>query len=112
MERKKHKNPVTGGYYAEKDFMIGRTVFLGGFKFNLQSADNYTEKYMDDNPDQFPEAALENIISKIKKPSKSFASLQEYVVHLLAALDKNGDNVISFEEFSAGLKRMNICLTH
>jgi len=75
MERKKHKNPVTGGYYAEKDFLIGRTTFLGGFKFNLQSADNYTEKYMGDNPDQFPEAALENIISKIKKPSKNYPSL-------------------------------------
>jgi len=75
MERKKHKNPITCGYYAEKDFLIGRTVFLGGFKFNLQSADNYTEKYMGDNPDQFPEAAVENIISKIKKPSKNFPSL-------------------------------------
>ena len=35
MEKKKHKNPVTGNYYEEKDFLIGRTIFLGGFKFLL-----------------------------------------------------------------------------
>lgn len=76
------------------------------------SADNYTEKYMGDNPDQFPEAALENIIAKIKKPSSAFPSLQEYVVDLLSKLDKNGDNLISFAEFAYGLKSMNIMLTN
>merc|ERR1719272_646227 len=112
MERKKHLSPVTKAYYSEKDFLIGRTCFLGGFKFQLLSADNYTEKYMNDNPDQFPEAAIENIISKIKRPSKNYPSLQEYVVDLLAKLDRNGDNVISFNEFANGLKSMNIMLTN
>lgn len=75
LERKKHKQPVTQNYYQEKDFCIGRSVFLGGHKFLLMSADEYTEKYMEDNPDQFPEQALENIIAKIKKPSCNFGSL-------------------------------------
>jgi len=112
MERKKHKSPITDNYYAEKDFLVGRTIFLGGFKFNLQSADNYTEKYMGDNPNQFPEAAIENILAKIKKPSSKFNSLQEYVCYLLSKLDKDGNNVISFEEFSNGLKSMLIILTN
>lgn len=33
LERKKHNNPVTKDYYTEKDFLIGRTIFLGGYKF-------------------------------------------------------------------------------
>lgn len=33
MERKKHNNPVRKDYYCEKDFLIGRTIFLGGYKF-------------------------------------------------------------------------------
>lgn len=112
MERKKHRSPVTKNYYSEKDFIIGRTCFLGGFKFQLNSADNYTENYMGDNPDQFPEAAIENIIAKIKKPCKGYDSLQAYVVDLLAKLDKNGDNVIDFKEFACGMKCMGINLTH
>lgn len=35
MERKKHNNPVNGDYYCEKDLLIGRTMFLGGYKFQL-----------------------------------------------------------------------------
>ena len=66
MERKRHKNPVTGTKYDEHDFLIGRTVFLGGFKFQLMSADEYTEKYMEDNCDVFPESNIDLVIRKIK----------------------------------------------
>jgi len=105
MERKKHKNPVTQAYYQEKDFLIGRTVFLGGFKFQMVSADEYTEKYMEDNPDQFPEAGFKVIINKIKKPAARYPDLQTYAIDLLKRLDTDNNGSISFEEFSAGLRR-------
>jgi len=77
---------------------------LGGFKFQLVSADEYTEKYMEDNPDQFPEASMDRIILKIKKLSKNYASLQDYAIDLLKKLDKNDDGVIDFKEFTDGLR--------
>lgn len=49
MERKKQINPEAGSYYKESDFLLGRIVSLGGFQFMLMSADEYTEKYMEDN---------------------------------------------------------------
>jgi hypothetical protein len=75
MERKKHQNLVNRDYYIEKDFLIGRTIFLGGFKFQLIKADEYTEKYMEDNPDLFPEASLENVLRKIKKGYTKYKNL-------------------------------------
>tara|TARA_B110000285_G_C14786759_1_gene451111 strand:+ start:295 stop:633 length:339 start_codon:yes stop_codon:yes gene_type:complete len=54
MERKKQTNPTSGRYYQEKDFSLGNTVFLAGFKFMLVKADEYTEKYMEDNGTTFP----------------------------------------------------------
>ena len=104
MERKKHKNPVTQKYYDEHDFLIGRTVFLGGFRFQLISADEYTEKYMEDNCDVFPESNIDLVISKIKKEARRYPSLQAYAVDLLKKLDKNDDGVISFGEFTQGLR--------
>ena len=104
MERKNHKNPVSQANYEEKDFCIGRTIFLGGFRFQLVSADEYTEKYMEDNPDMFPEQNINNILAKIKNKAKNYASLQEYCIELLVQLDKNNDGVIDFEEFTAGLR--------
>ena len=104
MERKKHLNPIHGNYYVEKDYLIGQTIFLGGFKFQLLKADEYTEKYMEDNPDLFPQASIESVIAKIKRAGSKYRSLQEYAIALLAKLDKNGDGVLSFQEFVEGLK--------
>ena len=104
MEKKTHRNPVTDGNYEEKDLCIGRTLFLGGFRFQLISADEYTEKYMEDNPEQFPEQNINNILDKIKKKAVGYASMQDYCIDLLVKLDKNNDGVIDFEEFTAGLR--------
>jgi hypothetical protein len=41
----------------------------------LVSCDEYTEKYMEDNGDVFPEASFRNIVNKIKAPAKNFKSL-------------------------------------
>ena len=75
MERKKQINPVTNRYYQEKDFVIGSTVFLVGFKFMLARADEYTEKYMEDNSQIFPEASAEVVLDKIKRGAKDHANL-------------------------------------
>ena len=87
IQRQKQKNPVTGSYYRESDFLIGRTVFLSGFKFMLVSSDEYTAKYMEDNGSVFPEASLDHIFAKILAPAKKFPSLQDFAVDLLRKLD-------------------------
>lgn len=59
---------------------------------------------MEDNPDQFPEQNIQNILGKIKRKAVNYPSLQEYCVELLVQLDRNNDGVIDFEEFTAGLR--------
>jgi len=75
MERKKQTNPTTDRYYQEKDFVLGETVFLVGFKFRLVKADEYTERYMEDNSHIFPQASMDAIMDKVRKGSKDFPSL-------------------------------------
>lgn len=108
MERKKQTNPTTGKYYAEKDFVLGKTVFLVGFKFMLNKADEYTEKYMEDNGEQFPEASIDELLKKIKLKGAGFENLQDYAIYLMKTLDKNNDGFVDVAEFSAGLKAMGI----
>lgn len=113
MERKKQTNPVTGRYYSERDFVLGSTVFLVGFKFMLVKADEYTEKYMEDNPEIFPAASIDAILLKMKRQGKEFPNLQDYAIHLMKVLDKNNDGFVSLEEFSNGLGELNIfCSKH
>lgn len=108
MERKKQTNPTTGKYYSEKDFILGKTVFLVGFKFMLNKADEYTEKYMEDNANIFPEADLDSMIQKIKSKGAGHANLQDYAIHLMKTLDKNNDGFVDILEFSDGLKNLGI----
>lgn len=111
MERKKQKNPVTQRNYVEKDFVIGAMVYLAGFKFRLVKADEYTERYMEDNSQDFPEASVEHIVQKIVKGASKAGSLQEYAVQLMRVLDKNNDGFVTPEEFAAGLEELNIFTT-
>jgi hypothetical protein len=55
--------------------MLGATVFLAGFKFILVKADEYTEKYMEDNPDIFPSSSIDFMLDKIKLGAKNHANL-------------------------------------
>jgi EF-hand domain-containing protein 1 len=110
LEKKKHKNPVSDTYYVEKDFMIGQTVYLGGHRFQLNNCDEYTHKYMEDNFDVFPHASIDHVIEKIKSGANMYPSLQDYAIELIKRLDKNGDEIISFDEFRDGLASLNIYL--
>jgi Ca2+-binding EF-hand superfamily protein len=44
------------------------------------------------------------VLSKIKRGASNYKSLQEYAIAILAKLDKDGNGVLSFKEFTAGLK--------
>lgn len=111
MERKKQVNPETGTYYKENDFLLGRVVCLAGFQFMLMSADEYTEKYMEDNEQNFPEASISEVLGKIKAGAKDSANLQEYAIDLMKALDKNNDGYVSLTEFCTGLSSLGVDVT-
>lgn len=83
---------------------------MNTFRFQINDCDEYTHKYMEDNAEVFPQASIDAILNKIKAGAYSYSSLQEYVIHLMKKLDKNADEVISFDEFRDGLKDMNIFL--
>ena len=66
---------------------------------------------MEDNYDVFPEASIDKVIEKIKVGALSHPSLQDYAISLIRTLDKNGDEIISFDEFRSGMEEIGIYLT-
>jgi hypothetical protein len=86
-------------------------LFLAGFKFRLCKADEYTEKYMEDNAAVFPSASIESLVEKIKKGACKHPSLQVYAIHLMKVLDKNNDGFVDLNEFCTGLQGLNIFLS-
>jgi len=111
LERKLHRNPVSGEYYKETDMKIGELVILGGHKFRLLKMDEYSEKYLESNPEVFPEADIYKIFEKFRIEGKTFKTLDEYALHLIKSLDKRADGYLYFSEFFDLLKSQNIILS-
>jgi len=113
LERRQHKNLTTtnGNYYTSNDFKLGEIVTLANYKFQLLRADEFTNKYMKENPEIFQEANIDNVLDKLFSHRKNFKNNEDFAVNLFKALDKKKAGSIEFVELFDGLKEMNIPLT-
>jgi len=111
LEKKKHKNPITNQYYSERDFMLGNTVVLNQFRFQLLRCDEFTYKYMKEHPETFKEVDVDRILEKLRSSAKRFKTNEEFAIDLFKRLDKNNSGFIEFEELFTGLKALDIPLT-
>merc|ERR1712118_643379 len=57
-ERGMTVNPATGKNFKPGDFFVGGQVTLSAMPFRIIRADEYTLKYMESNPDQFPQSSI------------------------------------------------------
>jgi hypothetical protein len=111
LERKKHKNPISGKFYCEKDFQIGETVSLGGYNFQLMRADEFTHNYMSERANVFKGASAENVINKIKKAAGNFQSYDQFLINILRYVDNRNQGCVEFIDLANGLKELGITLT-
>jgi len=111
LERKNHKNPITNQYYNESDFVLGNTVMLSQFRFQLLRCDEFTYRYMKERPEIFKEVNIDRILDKLRGFAQRSKSNEEFAVELFKRLDKNNSGFVEFEELYAGLKELDIPLT-
>lgn len=105
IERKNQKNPFTNKFYSEKDFVVGNSIYINKFIFKLLECDEYTKKYMRDNPELFRDSDLYAIVNRIRVAGMNHQNLEDYVVELLKVLDREGKDYVSRQEISDGLKK-------
>ncbi len=105
------KNPYTNNYYTEKDMKIGNVLYLNKYIFKLLDCDEYTRKYMHDNPEIFIDSDINMIVSRILDGKSNFESIDEYLVHVLKEIDPNGSNYATRDEIEEGFKKLDVYLT-
>ncbi|KAJ8680578.1 hypothetical protein QAD02_016365 [Eretmocerus hayati] len=54
-------------YYGPSDFYVGANLVLNGFRFVIETADEYTFNYMEQHYNEFPKADVKMILNKIRK---------------------------------------------
>lgn len=105
MERKKHKNPFTKKFYCEKDFSVGCTLYLNSFIFKLLNNDEYTKKYMRENPEVFTDSNIDSIVTRLRLASNKHSTYEEYLVECLKKIDAQGSEYVTRESIVEGFKK-------
>lgn len=59
--------------------------------------DEYTEKYMEDNPEIFPQSNLCYVVNKIKEGAALFPTVNDFAISLIGSIDPEGTGVATFE---------------
>jgi len=90
---------------------VGELILLGGHKFRLLKADEYSNKYMEANYEAFTENDIIKILEKIRLEGSSSPSIDEYSLNLIKSLDKNCDGWISYSDFYDGIRNHGIFLS-
>ena len=110
-EKQRVKNPYTGKYYTEKDFVIGNLIYVNKYTFKLTECDEYTRKYMVSNPETFRDADIKNVVNRIRLVSGESNDFDDFLVHLLYAIDPKGANYVTKEDIVNGLKSFKVYLS-
>lgn len=64
-ERSKKRNSATGEWFQPSDFYVGASVDVNGCPFMISKADEYTLKFMEQNPEVFGKAGIEGVAAKL-----------------------------------------------
>jgi hypothetical protein len=109
-DRKRIKNPYTNKYYEEKDFAIGNCIYINKYNFKIIQMDEYTRKYMEDNHEVFRDSSIKNIAQRIRA-ANDLNDFNEFLVHLLYAIDPKGINYASKEDIVSGIASFGVYLS-
>ena len=105
MERQKCKNPYTDLYYTPKDFVKLKDVYLNKYIFRLTECDEYTKKYMIDNPEMFRDSDLEFVINRLRKGALQFKCMEDYAIEVIKTLDPSGNHYVDLKEIVICFKK-------
>jgi len=91
--------------------MLGNTILLNQFRFQLLRCDEFTYKHLREHPETFKEANIDHVLSKLRDGARKYKTNEEFAIELFKKIDSNNSGFIEFEELHTGLKALDIPLT-
>lgn len=105
MERNKCRNPYTGKYYTQKDFIKGRDIYINKYIFRLIDSDEYTKKYMIDNPELFRDSNLDSVVGRLRSGGIRHEKFEDFAIELIQEIDPEGLHYVSIDSVINGFKK-------
>lgn len=100
MTRNRAKNLDTGKYFDKGDLFVGAVVTLKGHRFDVESADEFTLRLMENAEDVWPLSSINKVMHTLKR------KVQEHSIsarRMFRTIDKDFSGFITIEEFNTAL---------
>jgi Ca2+-binding EF-hand superfamily protein len=98
--RIKMQNPDTGERFKSSEFFLGAEVTIKGHRFVVNSADEFSLRFMEDSSSLWPMSSVDFVLSKLKvKLQEKSASLRK----MFRKFDEDHSQTISIKEFNSML---------
>ncbi|XP_060945021.1 EF-hand domain-containing family member C2 [Limanda limanda] len=95
-------------YYEPQDLYVGASLFINNMNFRLLDADEYTFGYMEQNEQEFPQANVGTILSKLRSlPEEKLSEMRK----LLTLSDPGDSGFISYESLRGLLEKLDCDLS-
>ncbi|XP_036921627.1 EF-hand domain-containing family member C2 [Sturnira hondurensis] len=91
-------------YIQPEELYIGAKVNLNGYIFILLNADEYTLKFMEDNPDRYPFSNLELALQKLKDEKSKSTEIKQ----VFRAADYNLTKTVDYNTFREILMNITV----
>ena len=91
---------------------MGNNIYINKYIFRLLESDEYTRKYMRDNPEVFRDSDMNAIYERIHAVAdKQIGDYDEFLVKMLATIDPMGTNWATSDAIESGFKTLGITLS-
>eukprot|EP00949_MAST-11_sp_MAST-11-sp1_P001915 g1915.t1 len=109
VERRKMINPATGRYYAPEDFVVGQSIKIAGFEFDILRCDAFTKAYREGG-DDFELHEMHDVEEVEAMLREKIAKAAVNIRKSFRKADKDFSGSITFGEFTTMLTEMGLRL--
>ena len=106
LERTRLDMPGTTKAYTPGQFFVGSVISVHNRLFELVEADEFSLKYMESNPHEFPMSDYRTVVSELNK----FADKEEGLRSAFIAIDEDGSGQLTLDELAAACESAGIVL--
>jgi len=108
LSRRRLRNPATGDFFRDADFVIGSEIQLGGHRFHLYDAEGFTKKLLKGEAKVWGSSDVKFVLNNLRT---KFADFSTTMRRAFRSMDKDFSGTITMDELETQLLKWGMRVT-
>ncbi len=108
MSRRRLRNPATGDFFRDDDFVIGAELQLGGHRFHLYDAEGFTKRLLKGEAKVWGSSDVKFVLNNLRS---KFADFSTTMRRAFRSMDKDFSGTITMDELETQLRKWGMRVT-